>query len=130
MTNCTGVKIICIDGNIGAGKSTILNEIKKKYPVYVEDIAGWGLLDEFYRDPQRWSFTLQTSILLSMRKQYEEMMSLPGPIVFVERTPASSLVFVESSKKNNYLTEKEYKILFDQRTSIISGGGILPSMIS
>lgn len=35
-------QIMCIDGNIGAGKSTVLNEIRKKYPVYVEDIAGWG----------------------------------------------------------------------------------------
>ena len=113
MATCTGVKIICIDGNIGAGKSTVLNEINKKYPVYVEDISGWGVLDEFYIDPSRWSFTLQTSILMSMHKQYEEMKNLPTPIVFVERTPASSLVFVKNAKHNNYLTEKEHKLLFD-----------------
>ena len=106
-------QIICIDGNIGAGKSTVLNEIKKKYPVYVEDIAGWGFLDEFYRDPSRWSFILQTSILLRMRKQYEEMMNIPSSVVFVERAPASSLVFAEIARNNNHLTEKEYKLLFE-----------------
>ena len=42
-------KILCIDGNIGAGKSSILVELKDMgYYVFPEDMKGWGsFLDNF-----------------------------------------------------------------------------------
>ena len=58
-------KIICIDGLIGAGKSTILEKLKKKgYYVFKENLDEWGyFLDLFYKNKPRWAFTLQIAIL-------------------------------------------------------------------
>jgi deoxyadenosine/deoxycytidine kinase len=58
---------ICIDGNIGVGKSTILGRLKDLgYKVFPEPIDEWPL-DLFYSDPSRWGFTLQLAILKNQR---------------------------------------------------------------
>lgn len=59
--------IVCIDGNIGAGKSTVLNKLRELgYKTYKERIEKWNL-DEFYRNPEEWSLELHMSILHSMK---------------------------------------------------------------
>lgn len=56
---------IVIDGSIGAGKTTILKMLQERgYKVVMEPIDEWPL-EEFYKDPERWTFLLQMSILKS-----------------------------------------------------------------
>merc|ERR1711907_427602 len=51
---------VCIDGNIGAGKSTILRQLASEYPVREEPLDDWGdLLDAYYKDPKRHAYDLQ-----------------------------------------------------------------------
>ncbi|MCL4361452.1 deoxynucleoside kinase [Candidatus Dependentiae bacterium] len=61
-------KRIMVEGNIGSGKSTFLKIIKEKLGIEIiyepchkwQNIAGHNLLDQFYKDPKRWSYTFQT----------------------------------------------------------------------
>ena len=109
-------QICCIDGNIGAGKSTILNKLKDEgYLVFEEDLSNWGtILDKFYQDPTRWMCTLQVKILASMRSQYERMRAHRGDeYVFVERSPISSMIFVENGVNNGFLTNNEETLIHD-----------------
>ncbi len=106
--------ICCVDGNIGAGKSTILNTLKENgYPVFEEDLSNWGmLLDKFYQDPKRWMCTLQIKILQSMRQQYDRMCAHEGPeYVFVERSPLSSMIFVDNGVQNGFLDTDELALI-------------------
>lgn len=112
----TTPQICCIDGNIGAGKSTVLNKLKDKgYLVFEEDLSNWGaLLDCFYQDPKRWMCALQIKILASMRSQYDRMRARRGAeYVFVERSPISSTIFVENGVKNGFLTKDEESLITD-----------------
>ena len=58
-------KIYALEGNIGAGKTTILKLLGKHFkdvelveePVKEwQNLGGMNLLDSFYSDPQRWGF--------------------------------------------------------------------------
>lgn len=109
--------IICsVDGIIAVGKSTFLEKVAENgYFVVKEDLEEWGdILTLFYQDQKRWMFTLQISILNSMYHQYKTMqnsVNTKDNIVFIERNPCASMIFVEIGKKEGYLTQEEYEIV-------------------
>ena len=113
--------ICCIDGNIGAGKSTILNNLGEKgYLVFEEDLNNWGnLLNLFYEDPKRWMCTFQIKILTSMNSQYQRILDynyhnyLFFPYIFVERSPRSSTIFIKTGVDNGYLNAEEQSLIDD-----------------
>ena len=68
------VRIISLEGNIGAGKTTILNELtnnneNEKKIVYmrepvdlwekIKDKEGETILSKFYKDPNKYAFSFQ-----------------------------------------------------------------------
>lgn len=105
--------ICCIDGNIGVGKSTILDELSNKgYTVFKEDVESWkSLLTLYYNDRKRWAFTLQTYILNSMNEQFDKIKKCSSWIVFVERSPLSNIVFSKVALNNGMMTDDEYGLL-------------------
>ena len=76
--------IISLDGNIGAGKSTLLQEIRNKLHDIVivdEPVGQWtslknakgkSLLELFYEDKNRWSYTFQNCALLTRLKNIQK----------------------------------------------------------
>lgn len=67
-------KIIAVEGNLGAGKSTYLSFVQKVFPSIEiikepvdewQNIRGHNLLELFYKDSKRWSFTFQTYAMIS-----------------------------------------------------------------
>lgn len=76
--------IISLDGNIGAGKSTLLQEIRNKlHDIHVVDepvgqwtslknVKGKSLLELFYEDKNRWSYTFQNCALLTRLKNIQK----------------------------------------------------------
>lgn len=105
--------ICCIDGNISAGKSSVLSEIERRgYYVFKEDIDSWKwALDNYYNDPERWGFTIQVAVLNSMMDQRAQILTLDTPFVFVERSPMSSMVFASVLAKRGYLNPDELALL-------------------
>jgi len=85
------IKFISIEGNIGAGKSTIINEMKKyiektelttkvvfiKEPVDVwestiDPNSGKNMIELFYENPSKWSFAFQMMAFSTQQKLLEE----------------------------------------------------------
>jgi deoxyadenosine/deoxycytidine kinase len=76
--------IISLDGNIGAGKSTLLAEIRNKlHDVHIVDepVGQWtalknaegkSLLELFYEDKKRWSYTFQNCAILTRLKNIQD----------------------------------------------------------
>lgn len=59
--------IVAIDGNIGAGKSTVLKILKGLgHHIEPEKIEKWPLA-EFYEDPEHWSLAMHMAVLTSMK---------------------------------------------------------------
>jgi deoxyadenosine/deoxycytidine kinase len=75
--------LISIEGNIGSGKSTLLKLVKSRNPQWtyidepldtwsnVKTEKGESLLEVFYKDRKRWSYTFQNCVLFT-RHQYIE----------------------------------------------------------
>lgn len=62
-----GTMRICVEGNIGSGKSTALRAVAAALPeltVIPEPVDEWGaLLDQFYAEPSRWAHAFNLKVL-------------------------------------------------------------------
>jgi deoxyguanosine kinase len=104
--------ICCIDGIIGSGKTTALQELESRgCVVFQEDVDEWlPYLNAFYVDKKRWSFTLQMEILQSLTSQYKKIKRTSQPFVLVERCPKSCAIFARNSYNLGYMTDSEYAL--------------------
>jgi deoxyadenosine/deoxycytidine kinase len=80
--NETPVKhFIAVEGNIGAGKSTLINKLKKEHKDVCfisephqrwQNVDGYNLLDEFYKDMNRWAYSFQNYAFLTRTEEIEK----------------------------------------------------------
>lgn len=111
---------VVIEGNIGAGKTTLATRISEQFNarLILERFADNPFLPKFYNDPEKYSFPLELSFLASRYKQLKE--ELVPQDLFRAFTVADyyfmkSLVFAAST-----LTGDEYN-LYRQIFYIIYG---------
>jgi deoxyguanosine kinase len=111
---------VVIEGNIGAGKTTLASRISDQYNarLVLEHFADNPFLPKFYIEPEKYSFALELSFLASRYKQLKE--ELVEQELFKSFTVADyyfmkSLVFAAST-----LTGDEYN-LYRQIFYIIYG---------
>ena len=115
-------KIYTIEGNIGAGKTTILNIIGKNFDdvTFVEEpvsqwqnLGGENLLEKFYQDPERWGFTFEFYSMLSKIKCLMKAADSEKNIIIIERSILSNKIFIYISKEMNKLNDLEYGMLIN-----------------
>lgn len=65
---------VVIEGNIGAGKTTLARRIAEQFnaQLILEHFADNPFLPKFYDDPEKYSFPLELSFLASRYKQLKE----------------------------------------------------------
>lgn len=104
--------IVSIGGNIGCGKTTIVEKLQDMSPktVFPEPIDKWGQwLQRFYKDPSKYAFPFQMKVLMDFL--YFDK-SHNHQVVVTERSPLDSLfVFSKTLLENGSLTEMEYTLL-------------------
>lgn len=128
----TRPRILTVEGNIGAGKSTFLGELQTRYsnrtdilfllePVSiwetVVDSSGKNMLQKFYDEPQKYSFAFQVmafSTRLKMIREAIEKASEPdSPIktIVMERSlDADRAIFAQMLRDDGLLEECEFQI--------------------
>jgi deoxyadenosine/deoxycytidine kinase len=140
----TTMLLLSVEGNIGAGKSTFLERIQKEWPdvtvvlepvgtwMSVKDSSGKSLLDYFYEDKQRWSYTFQTCAFLTRMMDTEQALAslaTDKKIVITERSVLTDrYVFADMLRKDGCMNALEYDLYcrwFDRFASGISVGGII-----
>lgn len=103
---CSKMVFVSIEGNIGAGKSTLMQALKAKISPwnFIEEPVGlWqtlknerdeSLLDVYYKDPKRWSYTFQSCALLSrfqnVSMAVENVTAAEAALAAAAATPSSS----------------------------------------
>lgn len=111
---------ICIEGNIGCGKTTLLNFFRKRFvnagelesKVFMEPVEKWrnvdgeNLFHYLYKDPARYSLAFQTYVQLTMIKLHTKRPKLMERSIYSAR-----YCFVENLYQLNYLSKLEYIIL-------------------
>ena len=85
--------LISLEGNIGAGKSTLLGKLRELHPDWhfidepvdtwtsLKNDDGESLLEIFYADKKRWSYTFQNCALLSRYNLIEEAVKSNNTVV-------------------------------------------------
>jgi deoxycitidine kinase len=145
--------VISIEGNIGGGKSTMLEHIKKLFPEYhiidepvdswlgMIDESGKSLLEHFYTDKKRWSYTFQNCAFITrftaMNKAIKDWQNecikdpsqLQNNVFITERSVLTDrYVFAEMLKDSGDLTKLEwdlYRKWFDYFAIDLPIGGII-----
>lgn len=111
---------ICIEGNIGCGKTTLLDFFFRHYKasgepqpeIFMEPVESWrnvegeNLFHYLYKDPSRYSLAFQTYVQLTMIKLHKKRPRLMERSIYSAR-----YCFVENLYHLSYLSKLEYIIL-------------------
>ena len=115
-------KIYALEGNIGAGKTTILKLMCKHFkdvelveePVNQwQNLGGMNLLDSFYSNPKRWGFSFEFYSMLTKIQSLLKAADSDKPIIIIERSILSNKVFMELSNELGKLDKMEYCMLMN-----------------
>ena len=111
---------IVIEGNIGAGKTSLAKRISKDFngKLILERFADNPFLPKFYKDPKRYSFPLELSFLADRYNQLKKELSdrdLFKSFTIADYYFMKSLIFARST-----LSDDEYN-LYRQIFEIIYG---------
>lgn len=118
-------RIIYVEGNIGAGKSTFCKWIETnfydKVDIVYEPVDEWtkimdkeqkNLLDYFYNDPKRWSYTFQmmafTSRVNALEKETDKNIRIVDRSIYCDK-----YVFAKNCNETGLITEIEWKLYKD-----------------
>ncbi len=119
-------QIVCIEGNIGVGKSTFTSLLKKYFSssiIVPEPVNMWlnikgeepnspNILQLFYDDISRWAYTFQNVAYVTRMMMIEETIrSTDKDIIFLDRSlHTDKNVFEKMLYEQNKLTEIEHKM--------------------
>ena len=101
---------ISIEGNIGAGKTTLANMLCETYKARVlhEEFEENPFLKKFYSDRERYAFQVELSFLADRYKQLGRMEAAPD--LFQENVIADFALFKSVVFAQNNLSEDEYAL--------------------
>lgn len=116
--------LISIEGNIGSGKSTVLKLLKQncdKSIVFIdepvsewqtiEDSSGKNILELFYADKKKYSFTFQIlAYITRLRKILDVIKNNQDKIIIMERSIyTDKFVFAKMLYENKFIEDIEWK---------------------
>ena len=121
-------KIYALEGNIGAGKTTILKIIGKHFKdvEFVEEpvkewqnLGGMNLLDAFYSNPKRWGFSFEFYSMFTKMKSLLKAADSDKPIIIIERSILSNKIFIDISNELGKLEKMEYAMLMKKEVDSV-----------
>ena len=102
---------ICIEGNIGVGKTSLAEKIAADYNarLVLEEFSNNPFLPKFYKEPEKYAFPLE---LFFMAERYKQIKQLMEQDMFSDFT-ISDYFFVKSWLfAQNNLSEDELKLFY------------------
>ena len=127
--------LISIEGNIGTGKTTLINILKKKFTnkgsvIFVEeplqqwlnlvDGDGSNILGKFYGDQERWSYSFQMHAFITRSKDILKQNTTDN-VVIIERSVLTDCnVFATLLHESGKISELEWK-LYNEWFSWLTG---------
>ncbi|XP_071957893.1 thymidine kinase 2, mitochondrial-like isoform X2 [Antedon mediterranea] len=111
--------VVAVEGNIGSGKTVMLDFFEKNVPeveILMEPVHKWrnynghNLLGMMYKDPERWSFTFQSYVQLTMAESHQTKQT--KPVLMRERSIfGAKYCFVENLYECKKMSKAEYDVL-------------------
>jgi deoxyadenosine/deoxycytidine kinase len=135
-------KHVCIEGNIGVGKTSFLLKLSEKltelnisHEMLVEPVDQWvsfgkgsvNLLEKMYHEPTKFSYDFQMAALITKNTQLQ---SATGKNVLVERSIAAQKnIFLPILLKNKAVTSLQYEICERYMDFFMKIPGNIPDVI-
>ena len=121
-------KFIAIEGNIGAGKTTLCNRLSAQYgcALVLEQFTDNPFLPPFYEQPERYAFPVELFFMTERHKQLLEHFSRPEffvPFTVADYFFVKTLLFA----KNN-LSEEEFR-LFQRLFNVLNSTFPKPDLL-
>ena len=123
---------IAITGNIGAGKTTLAEQLATYYgwEVLYEAVEGNPYLADFYADMPRWSFNLQIYFLNSRFAQVKKIIEIqqdnqkssthPHTLVQDRTIYEDAAIFARNLYQSGYMTSRDYETYQHLFTNMMS----------
>ena len=123
--------IISVEGNIGVGKSTLINNVKKHYEgndkivFYLEDLTLWNLIKDsdgnsifelYYKNQKDYSFPFEITTLVSRLKQIKDtpndkLVIVTERCIYTDRDVFAKMLYEQGNISE--LNYSIYNLLFD-----------------
>ncbi len=124
------IKHIAIAGNIGAGKTTLCEQLAKHFgwDVHYESTDNNPYLSDFYVDMQRWSFNLQIYFLNNRYRQILKILNGDATVIQDRTIYEDAYIFAPNLHDMGLMTTRDfnnYAELFELMTSQIRSPDLL-----
>jgi deoxyadenosine/deoxycytidine kinase len=116
------IKHIAIAGNIGSGKTTLVEKLARHYgwsPLY-ESVDHNPYLRDFYEDMTRWAFHHQIYFLNSRFNQVHKIRESERTIIQDRTIYEDAHIFAANLHRSGNMNERDYQCYLDIYTSMIN----------
>ena len=114
-------KTIAIAGNMGSGKSTLVEFLSRTYAVspFYEPNEQNPYLPDFYRDMRRWAFHSQVYFLSNKFRLHQELDSTPGVSILDRTIFEDAEVFAKALRQMRRIDERDWETYQDLYRAIL-----------
>lgn len=101
---------IVIAGNIGAGKSTLVERLSSclGWRPYFEPVSENPYLEDFYADMNTWAFHSQLYFLTDRMRTHKELQDFNGPVVQDRSVYEDAEIFAENLYLQGAMTSRDH----------------------
>ncbi len=103
-------KYVIVAGNIGVGKSTLVQLLSQKlgWDPYYEPVGENPYLEDFYRDMRTWAFHSQVFFLTNRLRSHSSLQYHPGSVIQDRSVYEDSEVFARNLSLQGMISERDY----------------------
>jgi len=114
------VKFIAVAGNMGVGKSTMVEYLCRTYGFtpFTEPNEENPFIDDFYRDMNRWAFHSQISFLAHKFRIHLELMQTKGTVVQDRTIYEDAEIFARHLKNMKAMDSREWETYQNMYTAM------------
>lgn len=114
-------KYIAIAGNMGCGKSTLVNFLCKHYKLkpFFEPNEQNPYLKDFYLDMKRWAFKSQIFFLTHKFRIHQDLSICDKTVVQDRTIYEDAEIFATNLKNSRYISARDYKTYMELYATIL-----------
>ena len=104
-------KFITIAGNIGAGKSSLVDKLCRelKWQPFYEPVTHNPYLSDFYENMKAWGFHSQVYFLTHRLRVYHELRQYPGSVILDRSLYEDAEIFAHNLYLNGIMERRDYE---------------------
>lgn len=115
-------KFVVVAGNIGAGKSTLVQILSDRlgFTPFFEPVNDNPYLSDFYKDMQRWSFHSQLYFLTRRLRIHKQLLAAEGSVVQDRSVYEDAEIFARNLFLQGDISTRDYAVYQDLYQILIS----------